>query len=41
MRQILLRSQDVILASGGSDGLFTTEVIFKSDMNKVLNTIDL
>lgn len=42
MRQIMLRNKTSILesASGGT-GLFSSEASFESDMNQVLNTIDL
>jgi hypothetical protein len=41
MRQILLRNKTAILESSTGSGLFSSEAGFESDMNQVLNTIDL
>lgn len=42
MRQILLRNKTAILESqSGGTGLFSSEASFESDMNQVLNTLDL
>ncbi|NDC77401.1 MAG: hypothetical protein EBZ67_05970 [Chitinophagia bacterium] len=41
MRQIMLRNKATILESSTGSGLFSSEASFESDMNQVLNTIDL